>query len=78
MRWALDWKGIAHERVDYLPGPHAPQMQRLSGQMQVPVLQVGGRTIAGSAAILEALEKLHPEPPLYPADPVERQRAARR
>ncbi len=74
-RWALDWKGIAHERVDYLPGPHAPQMQRLSGQMQVPVLQIGERTIAGSAAIIDALENLQPEPSLYPSDPVLRERA---
>ena len=75
VRWALDWKGIAHERVDYLPGPHAPQMQRLSGQLQVPVLQIGERTIAGSAAIIDALEKLEPEPALYPADPLLRERA---
>lgn len=75
VRWALDWKGIAHERVDYLPGPHAPQMQRLSGQMQVPVLQIGDRTIAGSAAIIDALEQLQPDPSLYPADPARRERA---
>ncbi len=74
-RWALDWKGIAHERVDYLPGPHAPQMQRLSGQLQVPVLQIGARTIAGSAAIIDALEAFRPEPSLYPADAALRERA---
>ena len=74
-RWALDWKGINHERVDYLPGPHAPQMQRLSGQLQVPVLQIGARTIAGSAAIIDALEARKPEPALYPADPALRARA---
>ena len=74
-RWALDWKGVAHRRVDYLPGPHAPQMQRLSGQMQTPVLQVGERVIAGSAAIIAALEELAPEPALYPADPAQRARA---
>jgi glutathione S-transferase len=74
-RWALDWKGIAHERIDYLPGPHAPQMQRLSGQLQVPVLQIGARTIAGSAAIIDALEELRPEPALYPHDPALCERA---
>jgi glutathione S-transferase len=35
-RWARDWKGLAHTRIAYLPGPHAPQMQRLSGRQQVP------------------------------------------
>jgi glutathione S-transferase len=71
-RWALDWKGIAHTRVDYLPGPHAPQIQWLSGQAQVPVLQIGARKIAGSAAIIDALESLHPERPLLPTDPAQR------
>ncbi len=74
-RWALDWKGLAHERIDYLPGPHAPQMQRLSGQMQTPVLAIGERVVAGSAAIIAALEELAPEPALYPADPAQRARA---
>jgi hypothetical protein len=31
-RWALDHKGIPHQRRAYLPGPHRPAMQRLSGQ----------------------------------------------
>jgi hypothetical protein len=35
-RWALDWKGLAHTRIAYLPGPHAPQMQRLSGRQPIP------------------------------------------
>ncbi len=74
-RWALDWKRIPHERVDYLPGPHVPQMLRLSGQQEVPVLQIGERVIAGSAAIIDELEKLFPEPALYPADPEQRERA---
>lgn len=43
--------------------------------MQVPVLEIGGRTIAGSAAILDELEKLCPEPALYPSDPALRDRA---
>lgn len=74
-RWALDWKGVAHRRVTYLPGPHALAIRRLSGQTATPVLQIDGDTVAGSAAIVERLEQRFPARPLYPADPAERQRA---
>ncbi|MBM4383303.1 MAG: glutathione S-transferase [Deltaproteobacteria bacterium] len=74
-RWALDWKGLAHTRIPYLPGPHAPQIQRLSRQQATPVLQMGARVIPGSAAIIDALEREFPQRALYPADPVQRERA---
>jgi glutathione S-transferase len=74
-RWALDWKGIEHERVSLLPGPHAPFVKRLTGDTQTPVLRDGETVIAGSAAILEHLERRFPEPPLVPADPADRERA---
>lgn len=69
VRWALDWKGVRHVRINYLPGPHLLQIRRLSGQDQVPVLKMDGRLLTGSAAILDAIEKRFPSPPLYPADP---------
>ena len=59
-RWALDWKGLPHRRVPYLPGPHAPQIQRLTGQTATPVLVTNGRAIAGSAQIIDALESAYP------------------
>jgi len=74
-RWGLDWKGVPHARVTYLPGPHAPQIGRLSGQSMTPVLVLDGEVIAGSARILDALEKRFPERALYPADPALRRRA---
>jgi glutathione S-transferase len=67
-RWALDWKGIPHRRRTHLPGPHAPALQRLSGQRATPVLVIDGDVIAGSAAILAALDARFPERPLLPAD----------
>ena len=30
VRWALDLKGVPHDRVSLLPGPHAPRMKRLT------------------------------------------------
>jgi len=75
VRWALDWKGVRHVRINYLPGPHVLQIRRLTGQTQVPVLRLEGRLLHGSAAILDAVEQRFPTPPLYPADPAERAEA---
>ena len=74
-RWALDWKAVKHRRIAYLPGPHVPQIRRLSGQAQTPVLVLGDDVIAGSAQIIDALERAVPERPLYPAAPELRARA---
>jgi glutathione S-transferase len=68
-RWALDWKGLAHRRVTYFPGPHALTMRRMTGQTATPVLELDGEVIAGSAAILAALDTRFPERRLLPDDP---------
>lgn len=75
VRWALDCKRIPHVRINYLPGPHIPQIRWLSGQGQVPVLQIDGQLVHGSAAILDRIEQRFPSPPLYPADAAEREEA---
>ena len=75
VRWVLDHKRVGHRRRSYLPGMHILPMLRLSGQKQVPVWFADGRAIAGSAAIIDHLEREHPDPPLLPADPAERARA---
>lgn len=74
-RWALDFKGVAHERRSLLPGPHMLPMMRLSGQKSVPVLCFGSDVVAGSARIIDELEKRYPKPALYPASPIERSEA---
>jgi glutathione S-transferase len=74
-RWGLAWKGVPHERVYYLPGPHIPSIRRLSGQAQTPVLVIDDVAIAGSARILDELERRFPERPLYPDEPAHRSRA---
>jgi glutathione S-transferase len=66
VRWALDWKGVAHRRESHLPGLHAAPLRRLSGQTQTPVLVLDGEVIAGSARILDALERRFPARPLFP------------
>lgn len=76
-RWALDYKEIDHGRRSVLPGVHIPVALALTRgeHPTTPVLQLDGRAIADSTAILAALERLYPDPPLYPADPEQRARA---
>jgi glutathione S-transferase len=68
---ALAYKGIEVESVWVDPGDRSPVVE-LSGQDLVPVLVDGERVIPDSTAILEHLEAVHPDPPLYPADPARR------
>jgi glutathione S-transferase len=75
VRWALDWKGIRHERRSLLPGPHAPVVMWLTGQKSVPVLRIDGETIPDSTRIIAALEEHQPAPALYPSDDAARRRA---
>jgi glutathione S-transferase len=74
-RWALDHKGIAHERRSFAPGVH-----RLRGRLKwkgrtTPILDFDGRTVGDSTAIIAALEERWPHPPLYPEDEGARRRA---
>jgi glutathione S-transferase len=76
-RWALDYKGIPHVRKAPLPGFHGFYALALTrgGQRRLPVLQLDGRAIGDSTAIIAAVEERTPDPPLYPADPADRERA---
>lgn len=74
VRWAFDYKRIAHHRrvlgPDYLI-----RAWRATGQGKLPILWLDGRAIADSTRIIAALEERYPEPPLYPRDAAARQRA---
>lgn len=77
VRWALDHKRVPHRRRSPLPGTHIPiafALTRGTG-ITLPLLQLDGRAIADSTAILAALEQRYPDPPLYPDDPEQRRRA---
>lgn len=77
VRWALDYKGVEHERRAPMPSAHMVVALWLTrGRCKTfPVMRIDGETIGESSAIIGALEKHFPEPPLYPEDPVERRRA---
>ncbi len=67
-RWTLDYKKIPHSRVNLMPGPHARFIKKLTGQTATPVLKIGDRVIAGSAAIIDALEEVSAAPALLPVE----------
>ena len=76
-RWALDYKGVEHERKAPPPPSHMAISLWLTrgSSYTFPVLQLDGRAYGDSTEIIAALEERFPEPPLYPDDPVERRRA---
>ena len=76
-RWALDYKGIRYERRVPMPGLHglSALVQTRGSQRRLPVVELDGRRIGDSTAIIAALEEHTPDPPLYPADAGERARA---
>src|SRR5207247_715861 len=67
VRWALDYKGIAHRR-QVLGPDYLIRAWRATGQGKLPILFLEGRAIADSTRIIAALEERYPEPPLYPRD----------
>jgi len=77
IRWALDYKAVEHERRTPVAGYHMVLALFLTKgrQYTLPVIELDGRRIGDSTAIIAALEQLHPDPPLYPSDPDERRRA---
>jgi glutathione S-transferase len=66
-------KGLPVEWVDHDPSDRSA-IHAVSGQELVPVLELEGEVVVDSTRILERLELLAPEPPLYPADPAMRAR----
>jgi glutathione S-transferase len=77
VRWALDWKGVEHERREPPPPVHMGLALWWSrGETKTfPVLELDGERVLDSTAIIGALEARWPEPPLYPEDPAERRHA---
>lgn len=76
-RWALDYKGVEHERRAPPPPLHMPVALTLTrgSEKTFPVLALDDERIGDSTAIIAALERRFPQPPLYPSDDGDRRRA---
>ena len=75
VRIALALKGVDYERVavDLLQGGQkGPDYRARNPQGFVPLLEIDGRRITQSLAIVDYLDATRPEPPLLPADPADR------
>jgi glutathione S-transferase len=70
---ALAHKGLEAESV-WIDPEDRGEVIAVSGQPLVPVIVDRGEVVPDSTAILEYLEEKYPDPPLYPADTVERVR----
>jgi glutathione S-transferase len=77
VRWALDLKGVAAERKAPPPGLHmAVALWLTRGRNKTfPILELDGRAIGDSTAIIAALEERFPVPALYPPGEADRRRA---
>lgn len=68
---AIRLKGLDYELVDMTNpgGPHTEAMEAIygSGNGTVPGLLVDGEPVHGSRPIMATLERIAPEPPLFPA-----------
>jgi glutathione S-transferase len=69
----LERKGIPYKRVDLMPvlSKGILRAHRFPG-ITVPALKLGGARIQGSREIARELDRVQPEPALYPADPEKR------
>jgi maleylpyruvate isomerase len=79
VRIALKLKGVAYDNVPvnlrWQDSDHdQPAFRALNPQANVPVIEVGSARIMQSLAILDYLDRVYPEPSLFPADALGRAR----
>jgi glutathione S-transferase len=70
---ALELKGIPYKRVEWPPTLHVPLQRLRFSQGTVPGLVLDGERTIGSRSIMHRLDRVSPEPLLYPADPEARE-----
>lgn len=69
----LDYKGIPYKRSDLLPVASWGVLRALRfPRVTVPAIKIDGRRTQGSTEITRELDRLVPQPPLFPTDPEHR------
>lgn len=71
VRRVLAFKELDFEVHD-VPMAKLSSLRKLAPPGKVPILEIDGRILHDSSDICRALDALTPEPPLFPADPLER------
>lgn len=75
VRVALAEKGIAYEHDPVIPVNVSPEYRKISPLGKVPAYRDGDKTLADSSVIIAYLDRIHPNPHLYPSDPYDYARA---
>ena len=76
VRVALAEKKLEYQLEAVFPGPQAPpDFRKISPLGKVPAFRDGDRTLPDSSVICAYLERVAPEPRLYPTDPYDYARA---
>lgn len=70
---AARYKGIEYRTVNVPPALHRILMRIKFGGTRVPAATINGWKVQGTSKIFLALDYLKADPPLYPADPDERE-----
>lgn len=79
VRIVLDYKKVPYEIIPINLIADDPEQRRSehlvrNAMGQVPVLEIGGKYLQQSIAIMEYIEDLHPTPPLLPKEPWDKAR----
>ncbi len=69
VRVALVEKSIAYEHIPVLPFGQTDEYRKKSPLGKIPCFEDGDVVLPDSSVILAYLERTHPDPALYPADP---------
>ena len=77
VRIALNLKGLSFDTVPvHLTRDggrqHSPEFHAVNPQERVPALALSGEVLLQSLAIIEYLDEVYPDPPLLPADAIDR------
>jgi glutathione S-transferase len=72
---ALEYKGLEYDNVPTFPGDSSPEFQAMSPLGKIPILEHDGFTVPDTSVICRYLDRIAPEPALYPQDPKDEARA---
>ena len=70
VRWALDYKKIPYQTVNWIPGPHLFKAKKIAKKTSVPIIKDGEIVVQDSTNIINYLDQKYPTHALTPADEI--------